>query len=47
MGKHAVNKDGRVTYHHCADPQVTANPNLPIDHAWPSQARHKKAKSRT
>jgi len=47
MEEHPVNKDGRFTYHHCADLKVMADPNLPIDHAWPGQTRHRKPKSRT
>ena len=45
MEEHPVNKDGRFTYHHCADLKVTANPHLPIDRAWPGQAKAKKMKS--
>ena len=39
MEMHPVNKDGRFTYHHCADLKVTANPKLPIDRNWPGQGR--------
>ena len=41
MEEHGVNPDGRFTYHHCADLAVTANPKLPIDTAWPGQAKSK------
>lgn len=41
MEMHPVNKDGRFTYHHCADLKVTANPKLPIDAIWPGQAKPK------
>jgi hypothetical protein len=37
MEQHAVNPDGRFTYHHCADLRITADPTLPIDTAWPGQ----------
>jgi hypothetical protein len=50
MEEHGVNTDGRFTYHHCADLKVTANPKLPIDTAWPGQAKSKakgKAKSKS
>jgi len=41
MEEHGVNPDGRFTYHHCADLKVTANPKMPIDLAWPGQAKSK------
>jgi hypothetical protein len=41
MEEHAVNKDGRFTYHHCADLKITADPKRPIDTRWPGQARGK------
>jgi hypothetical protein len=41
MEEHGINKDGRFTYHHCADLKITANPKLPIDMAWPGQERRK------
>lgn len=44
MEEHAINTDGRFTYHHCADLKITANPKLPIDKAWPGQGKAKKAK---
>jgi hypothetical protein len=51
MENHPVNPDGRFTYHHCADLKITANPKLPIDLAWPGQAKPKgkaaKAKSKS
>ena len=37
MEQHAVNPDGRFTYHHCADLRISADPALPIDTAWPGQ----------
>jgi hypothetical protein len=43
MEEHPVNKDGRFTYHHCADLKITANPRLPIDAGWPGQGKAKKA----
>ena len=44
MEEHPINADGRFTYHHCADLKITANPKLPIDTAWPGQAKAKKSK---
>ena len=41
MEEHAVNTDGRFTYHHCADLKITANPKLPIEKGWPGQTRSK------
>jgi hypothetical protein len=46
MEEHGINKDGRFTYHHCADLKITANPKLPIDLTWPGQKPAKKAKGR-
>ena len=37
MAGHARNKDGDYTYHHCADLQVRANPNKPIDTRFPAE----------
>ncbi len=31
MAAHGFNKDGGYTYHHCADLQIRANPDKPID----------------
>lgn len=45
MEQHGINPDGRFTYHHCAALKITANPKLPLDTAWPGQAKagkHKK-----
>lgn len=48
MEEHAVNTDGRFTYHHCATLKVTADPKLPLDLMWPGQAKSKgKAKPKT
>jgi hypothetical protein len=44
MEEHGVNKDGRFTYHHCADLKITADRKLPIDLAWPGQKTAKKGK---
>jgi hypothetical protein len=38
MEEHGENRDGRFTYHHCADLKITADPTLPIDGGWPGQA---------
>lgn len=35
MAAHGFNKDGGYTYHHCADLQIRANPNKPIDTRFP------------
>ncbi len=35
MAAHGFNKDGGYTYHHCADLQIRANPNQPIDTRFP------------
>lgn len=40
MAAHARNPDGDYTYHHCADLQIRANPNKPIDTRFPSEQRH-------
>ena len=37
MAEHAVNNPGMFTYHHCAALQITANPKMPIDAAWPRE----------
>lgn len=47
MEQHPINKDGRFTYHHCADLKITANPKLPIDAGWPGQKPAKKGKKRS
>ena len=46
MEEHGVNKDGRFTYHHCADLKITANPKLKLDKGWPGQSKAK-AKAKT
>jgi hypothetical protein len=47
MEEHPINPDGRFTYHHCADLHIKANPKLPIDTAWPGQARAKGKKAKS
>jgi hypothetical protein len=37
MAAHGFNKDGGYTYHHCADLQIRANPNKPIDTRFPAE----------
>jgi hypothetical protein len=37
MAAHGWNKDGDFTYHHCADLQIRANPNKPIDGRFPAE----------
>jgi hypothetical protein len=36
MADHAYNQPGGYSYHHCADLQITADPDKPIDKGWPS-----------
>ncbi|MGB7217539.1 MAG: SCE4755 family polysaccharide monooxygenase-like protein [Vicinamibacterales bacterium] len=36
MDQHAFNNPGGYTYHHCADLQITADPNKPRDTGWPA-----------
>ena len=44
MEEHGINPDGRFTYHHCADLKISADPKLPIDRAWPGQAKGRKTR---
>jgi hypothetical protein len=37
MAAHGFNKDGGYSYHHCADLQVRANPDKPIDIRFPTE----------
>jgi hypothetical protein len=37
MAAHGRNKDGDYTYHHCADLQIQANPDKPIDIRFPAE----------
>src|SRR6266581_4872287 len=37
MAAHGRNKDGDYTYHHCADLQIRANANKPIDTRFPAE----------
>jgi hypothetical protein len=37
MEQHGPNNPGLYTYHHCATIQITADPNKPIDGAWPKE----------
>ena len=39
MAAHGFNKDGGYTYHHCADLQIQANPDKPIDTRFPAVKR--------
>jgi len=39
MAAHGFNKDGGYTYHHCADLQIRANPNKPIDARFPVEKK--------
>jgi hypothetical protein len=39
MAAHGFNKDGGYTYHHCADLQIRANPNQPIDTRFPAERK--------
>lgn len=42
MEEHGINKDGRFTYHHCADVSITADPKKRLDKGWPGQDKAKK-----
>jgi hypothetical protein len=37
MAAHGFNKDGGYTYHHCADLQIRADPNKPVDTRFPAE----------
>ncbi len=37
MAAHGRNKDGDYSYHHCADLQIRANPDKPIDTRFPAE----------
>jgi len=37
MAEHGVNNPGGFTYHHCAELQITADPNKPLDRGWPAE----------
>jgi hypothetical protein len=39
MAAHGWNKDGGYTYHHCADLQILANPDKPIDARFPAEKK--------
>jgi hypothetical protein len=41
MAAHGRNKDGDYTYHHCADLQIHANPNKPIDTRFPAENKRR------
>jgi hypothetical protein len=36
MAEHGYNQPGGYSYHHCADLQITADPDKPIDKGWPT-----------
>lgn len=36
MADHAYNQPGGYSYHHCADLQITADPERPLDKGWPT-----------
>jgi hypothetical protein len=38
MAEHGVNRDGGFYYHHCAELDITADPDKPIDTRWPAVA---------
>jgi hypothetical protein len=38
MAEHGVNKDGGFYYHHCAELEITADPDKPVDTRWPAQS---------
>jgi len=39
MAEHSRNTEGDFTYHHCADLQIRANPNQPIDNRFPAEKK--------
>ena len=39
MAAHNRNKEGDYTYHHCAELQIRANPNKPIDIRFPAEKK--------
>jgi len=41
MAAHGRNKDGDYTYHHCAELQIRANPNKPIDTRFPAENKQR------
>ena len=38
MAEHAYNQPGGYSYHHCAELQITADPEKPLDKGWPGPA---------
>src|SRR5213593_3042609 len=42
MAAHGRNKDGDYTYHHCAELQIRANPNKPIDTRFPAENKQRR-----
>ena len=41
MAAHGRNKDGDYTYHHCAELQIRANPDKPIDTRFPAENKQR------
>lgn len=41
MAAHGWNPDGGYTYHHCADLQIRANPENPIDTRFPAEKKQR------
>jgi len=39
MAEHGRNTEGDFTYHHCAELQIRANPNQPIDTRFPAERK--------
>ncbi len=39
MEQHPVNNPGQFTYHHCATLRISADPNKPLDTAWPIERK--------
>ena len=39
MAAHGKNREGDYTYHHCAELQIRANPNKPIDMRFPAEKK--------
>jgi hypothetical protein len=41
MAAHGWNPDGGYTYHHCAELQISANPEKPIDPRFPAETKQR------
>jgi len=41
MAAHGWNPDGGYTYHHCAELQISANPEKPINTRFPAENKQR------